>query len=314
MKNHLYASLMILLSANLGFGQLDYGFDFTKAGTAGMQFLKIGVGAREAALADAATSIVEDANAVFWNPAGLGFLEKRQLIGSHTQWLVDSRHTSAVVSLPVGSFVAAISVIYLAIEDFEETTVEQPLGTGRMVSASDIAIGLTVARRFTDRLSIGGQIKYVQEKLDDVDFDNLLFDVGTLYHTGFHHLRLAFTLQHFGPDLKVFKQKFRMPLLFRVGISDDLILTDAYRLTTAFDLVHPTDNDEWVSWAVEFSALNLIALRGGYRFNVDEGGFTAGIGLRPPEFSGFRLVIDYGYSSFGEVFGGINRFSIGFAF
>ena len=63
----------------------------------------------------------------------------------------------------------------------------------------------------------GGQIKYVREKLDDESFDNFLFDIGTIYHTGWRDLRLGFALQHFGPDMKFINKTFRTPLLFRVG-------------------------------------------------------------------------------------------------
>lgn len=295
-------------------GQFDYGFDFSKSGTSGMQFLKVGVGAREEALGEAAVSMVHDANAVFWNAAGLGWVENRQIHATHNRWLVDSRHSAAVVALPVRSLVVGLSVVSLAIDDFEETTVEQPLGTGRMVSASDILLGLAVARRFTDRLLIGGQIKFAQEKLDEVTFSNLLFDVGTIYSTGFHNLRLGFSLQHFGPDKKIFRQKFRMPLLFRIGASDDLIQTANYRLSAAVDLVHPTDNDEWVNWGLELQALDLVAFRGGYRLNVDEGSVTLGAGLQSPGRQSLKLKIDYAYVSFGEAFGATHRFSLGLAF
>jgi hypothetical protein len=77
------------------------------------------------------------------------------------------------------------------------------MGTGRMVSAGDLLIGVAAARRFTDKLTIGLQLKYVRESLDNDVVSNVLFDVGSIYYTGFHNLRLGFALQHFGPDMKV---------------------------------------------------------------------------------------------------------------
>src|SRR3990172_4923172 len=106
MKKSLFLVIQVSLFiffAEGNFAQFDYGFDFSKSGSAGLQFLKIGVGARETAMGDAVTSIVNDANSVFWNPAGLAYVEKREVMVSHNQWLVDSKHNAAVAAYPLGS-------------------------------------------------------------------------------------------------------------------------------------------------------------------------------------------------------------------
>ena len=54
--------------------------------------------------------------------------------------------------------------------------------------------------------------------------------------------------------------------------------------------------------------------RGGYRLNVDEAAWTAGIGLTVPGLSGVQPQIDYGFSSYGDVFGQIHRFTIALGF
>jgi hypothetical protein len=310
MKRLFITMLLSAVVINFSYGQLDYGFDFSKAGTAGFQFLKIGVGARESALGEAAASITNDANSVFWNVGALPFVRDRQAIITHNQWLAGTVHDAAVVAVPLGSYVIAGSVIRLAIEDFEETTVLAPEGTGRMVSAGDILIGVAVARRFTDRLTIGIQAKYVQETLDMDSFNNVLFDVGALYYTGFRQLRLGFSLQHFGPDMKVIRQTFRMPLLFRLSAADDLVVNENYRITSSFDLVHPTDNIEWYNAGLEIELYRTFVFRGGYRFRVDEGNMTLGFGLQPPAIGMLNTRFDYAYVKYGDIFGATHRFSV----
>lgn len=306
--------LLVLLGAHTATAQYDYGFNFSKAGTAGLQFLKIGVSARDAALGDAAASIANDVSAVFVNPGGLAFVERPQAFASHTQWLAGSRLDAVAVGMPVGSFVFALSFARFGIEEFGETTVQQPEGTGRSVSAGDVTIGVGVARRFTDRLTIGLQLKYVQEKLDQDSFRNILFDVGAVYYTGFHNLRIAFALQHFGPDMQLLDVKFRTPLLFRVSAGEDLLLLDDHRITTAVDLVHPTDNDEWVGWGVEYALLKVLSLRAGYRFGVERGSVSFGAGICPPEVGPVRFSLDYAYSRFDKVFGATQRITLGVNF
>ncbi len=303
-----------LLMVNSVFAQFDYGFDFSKSGTSGLQFLKIGIGAKQVGFGSAVSSTVDDAAAVFWNPAGIGWMNEKQVFLAHNTWLVDSRHSAISFAMPLGSFVVGANIAVLNIKEFEETTVDFPGGTGRMVGAGDFVIGLAVARKYTEKLSIGLQVKFVQEKLDDVTFNNFLFDVGTIYYTGFRDLRLAFTLQHFGPDKKLFDTNFKMPLLFRLGAADHIINTDNLRITTAVDLVHPTDNNEWVNLGLEIGLVKLIEIRGGYRINVDEGALTLGFGLQAPHMMGVRPQLDYAYVSYGDIFGATHRFSLAFSF
>jgi hypothetical protein len=303
-------ALLILCGAGAAIAQYDYGFTFTKAGSAGYQSLKIGVGAREVAMGEAASAVTTSAASVFWNPGALALVERSEVLFSHTAWINGSRQEAAVAAVPVGSYVVALSAMQFAIEEFEETTVQAPNGTGRMVSAGDLVLGLAVARRFTDKLTIGLQAKYFRETLDDFAFGNVMFDIGTVYHTGFHNLRLAFALQHFGPDKKLLKTDFRTPLLFRLGVAEDFLKADDHRFTVALDLIHPTDNTEWVNIGVELELLKMFAVRGGYRLLADEGNLTLGAGVLSPELGPVALGLDYAYASFGSVLGATHRISL----
>jgi hypothetical protein len=307
---YLAALLVGLLLAVPAAAQGDLGFDFEKSGSAGFQFLKIALGARESALGEAAAAMSDDANAVFWNVGSLARIGERQAAFTHNEWLVNSSMDALVVAMPLGPYAVGVSLVRFGIEPFEETTVLEPDGTGRTVEAGDFMVGLAASRRFTDRLSIGVQAKYVHESLDDDAFTNVLFDVGALYYTGFRRLRLAFTLQHFGPDVEGLEQTFRTPLLFRVAVADDLITGPDVRITSALELVHPTDNNEWVNGGVEAVLMDVLALRTGYRLSVDEGAWSFGGGVMPPRVQGVSLKADYAYVPFGEVLGATHRFTV----
>ena len=310
----IFMAITLTSSFSVTNAQFDYGFDFSKAGSSGLQFLKIGVGARETALGDAASAIVDNANAVFWNPAGIAYVEKKEVSFSHNSWLVDSKHNAAVIAFPLASFVIGISAISLDINPFEETTALQPDGTGRMVKAGDLLFALAAARRFTDRLSIGLQLKYVNEKLDDYSLNNVLFDIGTIYYTGFRQLKLGFALQHFGPDMKLVNQVYRTPLLFRVSAADELFSSNDLRFMAAAELVHPTDNNEWVNFGIEGTLINMVKVRGGYRINNDIGKFSFGLGVTPAITTTLRIKIDYSYTPSEIIFTDIQRITIGLEF
>ncbi|MFH1214193.1 MAG: PorV/PorQ family protein [Candidatus Neomarinimicrobiota bacterium] len=309
-KFSLLIAVTVILTVNL-IAQIDYGFDFTKAGSAGLQFLKIGIGARESAMGEAFTSLSEGVNSVFWNVAGIGFLSGPAATFSHSNWLVESKHDACALAFPVKAYMIGISAISFRIQDFEETTVTAPEGTGNMISAGDYLIALAVARRFTNKLTIGLQVKYAQEVLDNYHYSNVLFDIGTIYRTGFRDLKLAFALQHFGSDKVLADQQFRMPLLFRVGASDNIFKTNSQRLTVSAELLHPTDANEYICIGFEYEFLKILALRGGYRTNDSEHYLTTGFGLKLPNIGRFGAAADYAYVSYGDIFGATHRFTLG---
>jgi len=45
-------------------------------GTTGAQFLKLGIGARPAALGESFTGVADDINSLYWNPAGLAEIQQ----------------------------------------------------------------------------------------------------------------------------------------------------------------------------------------------------------------------------------------------
>ncbi len=68
----------------------------------------------------------------------------------------------------------------------------------------------------TDRFSVGVTLKYVQEKIDIYKADNILFDGGVIYHTGFHSLSIAARIHNFGTNTKFINDEFKMPSTLRL--------------------------------------------------------------------------------------------------
>ena len=52
--------------------------------------------------------------------------------------------------------------------------------------------------------------------------NNVIMDLGFLYMTGIHSLRIGAFLQNFGLDTKYIDQKFKMPQLMKLGVSGEV--------------------------------------------------------------------------------------------
>ncbi len=292
--------------------------DFNKGARTSLQFVKIGVGARQAALGEAAIATVEDVNAAFWNPAGISGIHRAEASFSYTRWFADMNYLAGAVGFrwrPING-VLALSYALLDYGEIEEALVTSAAGsgdtrTGNTVSGQDLLVGLTYSREFTDRLSIGVTAKLLQEELFDHTVTKVAFDVGTNYDVGFRGIRIGMSAQNFSGSVKYLGDEssraegFDIPLLFKIGVSIALVnyedafitLGEGQRLMLSFEVINTNDFGERYHMGGEFWLSDLIALRGGYRVNYEEGNLALGVGLQP-KISNLNLRIDYAYVNY----------------
>ena len=84
-----YILTLFLLLPALAFGQLLPDLGGQRVGISTAQFLKIGVGARSIGMGESFVAVADDAEALYWNPAGLTLTNQTTAFFSHTSWLVD---------------------------------------------------------------------------------------------------------------------------------------------------------------------------------------------------------------------------------
>lgn len=321
-SGRLWLAAMLFLGLNsTATAQLIPVLGSQRAGTAMYQFLKIGVGGRAVGMGESFVAVANDASALYWNPAGITQIQQNEVLLSHVSWPVDMRHEFFGYVLPFGGANRlGISVTALHTDEFEETTEYQPFGTGNYVAFGDIAVGLTLARQMTDRFSVGATVKYVDETLAELHARNVLVDFGTYYLTGFASTRFAVSVLNFGTNIKpsgslVYRdgsgnssfQDFAPPTIFRIGFASELIDNEKQKVTASIQLNHPNDNAENVNLGMEYWWNRTLALRGGYRINVEEESFAFGGGLNLP-LNLIDLQLDFSYSDFGRL-GSASRFS-----
>jgi hypothetical protein len=286
---------------------------FNKGGRTGMQFLKIGVGARPAAMGDAGIAHIRDVNSVFWNPANISGVRNMEVAFSYTNWYAGIDYVAGAYGVRLGRIgVFAISVAALDYGDMQEAVVGGGAGdarTGGLFSGSNFLTGLTYAREFTDRLSIGLSVKYVHERLFEYSAATWTFDVGSSYDLGYRGVVLSMSAQNLsgainwmGEDSDRPDSGYDVPLVFRLGVATNLagpadaffITGPAHSVVLAAEAINSNDYNERVNVGIEYGLANMISLRGGYRFNLEDGGFSLGAGLMP-SMGGVDLRIDYAY-------------------
>lgn len=295
--------------------------DIERVGQSGWQFLKINGDSRISSLAGTAAATGHgDASSVFGNPSALTDIKYTEVFFHNTNWIADIGHQSLVAAKNLGDLgIVALSVVSVDYGDIPETiNSPTPAGdrtnavvTGNYFSASDIAIGITYARLVTDKLSLGGSVRWIQEQIAELNMTSWAFDFGTTYYTGYKTLRIGMIARNFGPDSRLvgWSEEFqaeaedvRMPLDFRIGIAIDLLEKDEDEniMTVSLEGTHPNDGPEKMNMGVEYSYDNLLYARVGYRFNYDEESLTFGGGVRY-SINDIGVRVNYAYLDFGDL-------------
>ena len=293
-------------------------------GRASFTALKVGQSARAAGMGSAFTAIADDVSAVFWNAAGLTQIERFEYAVGYTSWLVESEFFSGAVALRKGSQTFALSMIQFDAGTSLETTPLDPKGEfGRTIEAGDIFIKADYAYKMTDKLSLGGSVKWIQETLDEVKINSPSFDFSTLFYTGFGSSRIAMTLRNYGKDQELVipgslpaGTRIAQPLIYTIAMAMEAYgrKGDPNYLTVATELTHHIDDRERFHAGGEFWIANTLALRAGYRWRYDLGDWSLGAGVHRDLGGGRKIGVDFAYVNFGDLFDAPLRVSVVGAF
>lgn len=184
--------IFIFLTAASAFGQ-------SKIGSTAAPFLNIGVGPRAISMGGAFTATANDISALYWNPAGASRSSTNEAIFAHSTWFADINYEWAAAMVKLGDAgTVGLNLTYLNYGEMEITTLAEQDGTGQMFSANDLSLGLTYAYNLTDRFSLGGTVKYVQQKIWNSSASAFAVDLGVLFLSDIYGLRIAATITNFG--------------------------------------------------------------------------------------------------------------------
>lgn len=318
----------------------------TRQGTRGANFLQIGVGARAAGLGGAIVSMVEGPTSWYWNPAGAATTENFSIAASRQNLYqgMDIAQNFAGISIPALGGAFGVGFISLTSGDMLRTTEDEPFGNptfGETFEFSATAVNVGYARRLTDRLDLGGSLKFVSEGLTDVKTSWMALDLGTQFRTGVYGVVIGASLQNIGPSSRAQGELVRraintdqafneltevqfdteetdLPTLFRFSIGTDLMGSASsllgvgggmHTLNGEFNFYDAIDTNLQFATGVEYGFRNMAFLRAGKRFYNDDrvyGGEKGMYGLSGGlglrlPLGGRSLRFDYGYTSLGEL-------------
>ena len=231
---------------------------------------------------------------------------------NHLSWPADVQVDQAVLAFKLGKMPGqwAINARSLTIDDQPVRDAFRPDGTGEFFDAGYSSFGATYARSFTDKFSAGVNLNLVRLGLEAFKQETITFDLGTLYNVGVAGMKISFAIQNIGGQIQFIDRQARVPTVFRVGTSADLISAGSSKLLGSFEFSHPPDNAERLNVGAEYSFKDYLFLRSGLNMNYDSEGFAAGAGVRFPISSlKTNANFDYAYTDM-KTLGAAHRISM----
>jgi len=215
-------------------------------------FLRIEPDSRAAGMGNTGVAVADNANAMFWNPAGLAFQTNTQVGLTHANWLpefdaglfyeylVGTYHVEGV-----GTFGGNVTYLNLGeIEIRNNEGVSQ--GTYR---SYELAVGVSYGYRVSDRLGLGTSLRGIYSKLSpstgDIDSgtaSTIAGDLSMLYRTAPFQLGGAqgtfstgMNLANMGGRMKYDDDKQALPMNLRFGYALTIDFDEYNSLTFAND-------------------------------------------------------------------------------
>ncbi len=322
------AALLVLSAFEAGAG----GFGSNQEGTSGAEFLKLGADARAAGMGSAVHAAVDDATAIYWNPAGLAGLRYRHVTMTHAAAYQSTFQDFIAYAQPVESPFSksgererelrpeplgtlGVAVLYQnsgAIPVVDNTA----MPTGERITPQDMAIFIAFGTTFARGVDVGIGLKYVTSKIQGTASTGA-GDLGVRWRTWLPAeipYAISLNVQNVGGQLKFHELGDPLPLIITLGqaikITKGLVVTA--------DLNAPRDRSMYpcfgVEWRVPMQQGLSAALRAGYdgRLNRNDSGgttgtsFGAGLGIQ-------RFGFDYGWSPAGGL-GATHKLSLSYRF
>jgi len=247
-------------------------------------FLKNGIGVRPISMGKAFVAIADDANAGYWNPAGLAILSTKKLSAMYSNpmnyaligdaGVKDIGYHTVSVAYPMRFGSVGLNLAYLSVGDIY--VVKDASGpTGEKFEDKELGVIASYASTITDQIHLGVNLKFIRQRVWEDEGSGMGLDLGGLYEP-LYNLTFGLMLQDLiEPKIKLLETADSIPRKIKLGVSYRL-MDD--RVLVAAGIDKASGRSPKLHAGTEVEPMKDLALRVGY--TTDTGEISAGVGVR----------------------------------
>ncbi len=271
------------------------------AGQAGA-FLRIGLTPRAKGMGDTYVAVADNASAAYYNPAGLAFIQRQEILMSYSAMSFDRTFSHIGYSRalpPMAGFSAGI--IQSGFRDSEARLRNGEL-SGENIEDTHYAFFIGFAIRFSDKFSAGISPKVIYSKIYDVSAKSFGADFGVMLKP-VKNLSLGAVIKDIGIKMKYSREVSggiglgdqtttdAYPRIIKAGAAYQLPLSGSFKyILFAADMERNSLQGSKSHFGIETNISDKIHVRAG----LDSKDFTAGFSV-PFKIRQHAFQFDYAY-------------------
>jgi tetratricopeptide (TPR) repeat protein len=277
--------------------------------------LNYGFGTRALALGSAFTAMADDPTAVFWNPAGLEYIDQQCATLFHSSLWEGASYDFLGYVLPTLNFgTLGLGVGRIGVGDIPET--DQYYNKLGKFSNEEIHLFLSYSKKLPLNLTPGITLRIVRRSWSSTrQFGSLVdngigLDLGMMYRPDWlgspwlQDWSFGFNLQNiFAPQLKEGTLSDVFPFACKLGFYKKFRLIGGDATNVVFDFDYSSKRDLRLHFGTEYRLRELGSLRIGY----GAGGFSLGAAV---EYKMFQFEYAYTQNEYSDLLAPVNRISL----
>lgn len=251
-------------------------------------FLNFAGSARSLSMGQAFSAVADDSSAVYWNPAGLRLLDRKDIVTMYSTLQQDTNFGFLSYGQPtqnLGTF--GVGIVNLQSNEFKRRNeVGDSLGTFK---SQNSAFLLSHGFRIGENWNAGSTLKVVRQDLDGFSATGFGADMGLLYRF-FTRWQAGLAIRNIVPaQLKLNSETEQFPVDLRMGLA----FQANKQLMLSSDLGKAESQSIKLRLGSEWKFNEMVSFRGG----VNESDISAGLGFN---IGNWGIDYAFGYNLFSQ--------------
>jgi hypothetical protein len=233
------------------------------------EFLEVSQGVKASGMGGAYVAVADDIQSIYWNPAGLARLERKEFLASRNFWMVDTDIDLVAYGQPIKWIQGVLGGGIVLMN-----TNGGKGDDGKELKVKCLSLSTSYGRYIAKDLSAGATIRFINQNYANDKGSGFAYDAGLLADVD--PFSIGVSLLSIGEDIEIDKVDSPLSTKIRAGLG---YKTSIYERPTliSFDLERPKDQEVVYHLGIEYQIIPKIDTRCGYN---TLSGYSMGFGYR----------------------------------